>query len=845
MLPLAAHCLDVGLVFRKLCEVDGIKRALKRTTSTELSPYKLDRLAVLAMLHDIGKVNWGFQLKVFPDSKVRAGHIREIAPILEEPVLSQRLSSVLPPEMHYWFSDPHVFQSYFFAILSHHGKPVVFDDSQRGYLKLARKYWTASRLDPFEGIGEIAQWARYAFPQAFSQHNETLPSEPKFHHLFAGLVMLADWIGSHPQWFPVEGVELPERFEHGKAVVDRVLQSIGLDSRSFRPLLGGLGDRFSDRFPFHPRPLQEIIDQLDPEHPNTNLLIAESETGSGKTEAAINWFCKLFMSGKVDGLYFALPTRVAAIELYERVLDTVKRWFPQEENRPNVLLAVPGYAQMDGMNPKDLIAGPEDSNLWQEDPDIQISERLWAAERPKRFLASTIAVGTIDQALLSIVQTAHAHLRSICLSRSLLVVDEVHASDRYMSQLLSTLLDHHLAVGGKALLLSATLGSSAKILFLRSTNPKSTSLPEATETPYPAVTLADGTLISTPQVQDEKKVYLETLPYSFRLNQLTEYVVQQLESGARVLVVLNTVARAVELFSYVSSHPGVKREWLFKCAGQSCPHHGRFAPEDRTVLDKAITEQFGKRSPSGPRLLIGTQTLEQSLDIDADLLITDLVPSDVLLQRIGRLHRHKRTRPKGFEEALCLVLVPEQSLETGLDHRGEVSGFLKKAGFGSVYEDVRTLERTWQIINEHPVVVIPRDNRLLVEKATHPESLNMLNSDCWNAHGQAMWGKDAARAIAASTVSSTYDQYFGEFRFVDSGTKVTTRLGADQYRVLLSKAVESPFRQILREMTIPSHMAPSETPEVAVVEAVEDGAIVFRWSDKLYRYSSLGLEEVK
>ena len=138
------------------------------------------------------------------------------------------------------------------------------------------------------------------------------------------------------------------------------------------------------------------------------------------------------------------------------------------------------------------------------------------------------------------------------------------------------------------------------------------------------------------------------------------------------------------------------------------------------MLDKATSVRMGKGTPPGPVLLIGTQTLEQSLDIDADLLITDLAPSDVLLQRVGRLHRHNRTRPPGYENARCVLLVPDRSLETGLDSRGEVSGDFKRIGYGSVYEDLRSLEMTYRTLHKRPTVVIPQDNRFLVERVTHP-----------------------------------------------------------------------------------------------------------------------------
>src|SRR5690606_18841997 len=134
-----------------------------------------------------------------------------------------------------------------------------------------------------------------------------------------------------------------------------------------------------------------------------------------------------------------------------------------------------------------------------------------------------------------------------------------------------------------------------------------------------------------------KCVHFGLLPIAFTPQRITDRVVHALAAGARVLVVMNTVQRTNALLRALESHPDIDPGWLFACKGIRCPHHGRFAPADRPVLDRAVTLRFGKGSPPGPILLIGTQTLEQSLDIDADLMITDLAPADVLLQRVGRL----------------------------------------------------------------------------------------------------------------------------------------------------------------------------------------------------------------
>ena len=242
-------------------------------------------------------------------------------------------------------------------------------------------------------------------------------------------------------------------------------------------------------------------------------------------------------------------------------------------------------------------------------------------------------------------------LAPACLNRSLLVVDEVHASDQYMAELLRALLDHHLNVGGYALLLSATLGSAARQTFLQKSATPHVSFEDAVSAPYPALTLANGNFIPTKSHKQRSKVVsFQTKQYMFQTQQIIEDILPALRAGARVLIVLNTVGRVIDVFRDIWANPDIPREWLFQCSGQYCsPRPLCSSRSDASRQDGDST--VWQRGTSRPALLVGSQTLEQSLDIDADLLITDLVPSDVLLQRVGRLHRHRRVRPSGCEQA--------------------------------------------------------------------------------------------------------------------------------------------------------------------------------------------------
>lgn len=846
-LPLQDHCLDVAVTFRHLVDLPVWRRRLNHAAGITLTDTQCDRLAVFALIHDVGKPNRGFQEKILSADAPRAGHIRELAPLFVDDALCERLAVALDVDtLAAWFADPNECEALLLAVISHHGSPICFDSSDRtGPYHLAKTQWWQPKFgrDPFVGIAALLSIAQRAFPNAFTKGAKPLLAPPALQHRFAGLVMLADWLGSHEGFFPFDR-DTGDRLTFAPKAAAAALRSVGLDARDYQAVLAQQSPDLAAVFGFAPQPLRPLQQVLAawPVNEQDRLLILEAETGSGKTEAALARFLALFAAGGVDGLYFALPTRVAARELYGRVLNVVINAFPDPENRPPVLLAVPGYAQLDGVDVKTLLPGPE--TRWEDDAVRALQERAWAAERPKRFLAATVAVGTLDQALLSVLQAPHAHLRSVCLDRSLLVVDEVHASDPYMRQLLSHLLTHHLGIGGHALLLSATLGAAARtgLANAGAARQEPPDWATARATPYPALTVTGQPPLAVTAAMPDKIVQVELVTALADPVALKPRLVAALNAGARVLVVLNTVARVMALQHAVETETAIPETALFRCQAVIAPHHGRFAAVDRAVLDAAVSARLGKGSDPGPVLLIGTQTLEQSLDLDADLLVTDLCPMDVLLQRIGRLHRHVRIRPPGFETARCIVLIPEDAtLENWLGKDGKARGL---AGLGKVYPDLRMVRRTLDLLAEKLTLAIPCDNRWLVEGATHPEALATLDSSLWKRHGQEVEGGAMAQAVQATLVSIR-PQPFGSFTFNPLNATVQTRLGLNDRRVRLDRTVTSPFGQRLAELVIPGHLAPVTVEEEAVVLAEQADGLILRCGDMRYRYSRLGLERLE
>jgi CRISPR-associated endonuclease/helicase Cas3 len=424
--PLTDHCLDVALVLRALLDLGNLAR-LGITDARQK-----DRLAVIAYLHDFGKCNRGFQAKADPTARETAGHVMEAMALLCD------LSDRWPPawrsllaDICGWFTNEEQAFQMLLASISHHGRPVSENDYRAsGVDRAAKRWWSAANgYDPLSALDALAHAARHAFPAAFAPDADAPPIDATaaMQQRFAGLLMLADWIGSDTQFFPYRQSPQEDRPALARSAAARALQAIGL-----KPPEPRTSPAFAQAFGFSPTPLQAALaEQMLPNDDN-RLLLVESDTGSGKTEAALAWFFRLYAAGKVDGLYFALPTRVAARELYVRVRRAVEAAFEPERRPGPVLLAAPGYVRVDG---EPVLPDPSGA-LWDDDTEAKRRERLWSAERPKRFLAAPVAVGTIDQALLSVLQVKHSLMRSVCLDRHLLVVDEVHASDPYMRKLL-------------------------------------------------------------------------------------------------------------------------------------------------------------------------------------------------------------------------------------------------------------------------------------------------------------------------------------------------------------------------------------------------------------------------
>lgn len=776
-LPLEDHLLDVAFCFRSLIRSAGYHDRLETAAGRKLTKSDIDRLSILAALHDIGKINTRFQ-------NGGGGHLIE----------GITLCTPSGPFGFLWgWGAPETILEAICATFSHHGVPVWMENSSA----LAQIHEGVMRSLPDTAVPElhrIARIARKAFPAATS--GSDLPTTSAFWHLYTGLLTMADQIGSSTSNFPVARAENFKRCAD-KAIAERLLDGALFPTSDITPetMFGWPeGSKLT--------PMQKAIWDLPLQD---QLTLVESETGSGKTEAALLRFRRLAEAGKCAGLYFAIPTRSSAAQIQTRVTKTSERLWGLE-----AALAVPGYLTM-GQATGAKAAGFDVT--WDDTGKIEPSR--WAADAPRKYLSAPVAVGTVDQALQAAIKRKWAHMRGSALSRSLLVIDEIHASDAYMTEIMMQLLKDHLSLGGFALMMSATLTTERRHQLFEAcgANP----IPHAAA-PYPAVTtLRENQQITIPvaSAKIDKNVDVSLEPNMTSPREIARRAAEAAGRGARVLVIRNSIAGAMAVADEIAkNHPDAP---VMSLNGVSAIHHSRFASIDRQALDHAVEMSLGKSS-SDPVIVIGTQTLEQSLDIDADLLLTDICPIDVLLQRIGRLFRHDRMhRPEGFTTPRCIVLHDEHASEWDLRRH--------QIGRDRAYPDLFMIDEVRTMIREHPVWAIPSMNRYLVDRGARDDLLSM-------EAGQDHQGRTLSMRRVAKNASLDRSRPIQEQ--IDFSPIHGSRLGEMPVTFRLDPPIHSPFGAgMIYDIDVPVWLIPEN-------QEADGTAVTYRQSPQEYRISLAG-----
>ncbi|MEM8558908.1 MAG: CRISPR-associated helicase Cas3' [Bacteroidota bacterium] len=540
-----------------------------------------------------------------------------------------------------------------------------------------------------------------------------LPSTPDWLLGLAGWATLADWLGSYAPAFDRNvGDDLDTYVERSRAGAEEALRAAGFAERA--PLRAlPFAELFPELADFEPRPVQQALLDLglpsDPAEPT--LTIVEAPTGEGKTEAALALAARQqARAERGGGLYLALPTQATTNGLLDRATA-----FLEQAHPGSVASFRLAYGRSE-LHPASeaLLASPDDlAALYDDDASsattkARVRSLRWFLGR-KRALLAPYGLGTIDQALLGVLYARHFFLRLYALAGKTVVVDEVHAYDTYMNALLERLLGWLRALGAHVILLSATLPANTRRALLQAWHAEAQRPDEHDDAavPYPAVWVAaEG---SVRRVPDGGKPLAASRSQRCALERgdpapetVAEQVYQAVQNDAVVAVVCNTVQRAQDVFEAIRA----------KLGGQLGDDdlvlfHARFVRQERQRIETHVLERFGKRRDAGPAVLVGTQVIEQSLDLDVDLMLSDLAPIDLLLQRAGRLHRHDRTRPPAHAEPRLVWLCPVWDA-------GSLPSVTEASGWCKVYGST-VLWRTAYLLKNRDAWHLPADYRPLIE----------------------------------------------------------------------------------------------------------------------------------
>ncbi|HET8789607.1 MAG TPA: CRISPR-associated helicase Cas3', partial [Modicisalibacter sp.] len=465
----------------------------------------------------------------------------------------------------------------------------------------------------------------------------------------------------------------------------------------------GLHAWFGHRQDIIPTPLQRQS-ELAELPPGPQLFILEDATGAGKTEAACILAQRLLASGHGEGLYFALPTMATSNAMYAR-LGNLHRHFFSTQSQPSFVLAH-GARELNEDYARALgKAQPGDRNYTAAEHSASSQCNHWLADSRKKALLAEVGVGTIDQALMGVLPFRHQSLRLYGLARKVLIIDEVHAYDMYMQELLQGLLSYHARQGGSAILLTATLPKrmrqSLSNAWCAGLEVESAAM-QKSDFPLMTQVCRDG-YQETPVASRMEVTRDVEIDWLAQEEQAIETVLAAVERGQCVAWVRNTVDDAVRAFEAIRArHPESSRCLLF---------HSRFVMADRQRLEASVLERLDKESTPDARrgqVLIATQVFQESLDCDVDLMISDLAPIDLLIQRAGRLQRHSRgprLPPKLW------VLAPEWSDAPDVD-------WLRRTlpGTQAVYRDTSLCWLTQRVLRQLGAIRMPEQARVLIEE---------------------------------------------------------------------------------------------------------------------------------
>jgi CRISPR-associated endonuclease/helicase Cas3 len=774
--PLAYHCLDVAVVADELLRQNPRRLAAMASLAgtADVDGFRSFIVAMIA-LHDIGKFASTFQAKsegawpavVLGPYPVNPKTDGDHALLASRARLVLDMKSAFREWTEGWDWEP--FDCLWHAVSGHHGLPKVTQpatdprDMQGAFPAPAVAAASAFRDDVL---------ALFPTRTHLPEPNQADRRLAQLSWALAGLTVLADWVGSRRDWFAYEQPEhsLAHYWPCAQSKATAAVMKAGI-----LPAAVNSGLQIEQLLPEGraPSPLQRSLAKFAlPDGPL--LTIVEDVTGSGKTEAALMLAARLIQDGRAAGLFFALPTMATANAMYDRMRDKYRLVFSSEVS-PSLVLAHGKRALNDRFQGSILGIDepPPETTGGDHEDDATAICTAWLADDRRKALLAHVGVGTIDQALLGVLPSKFQALRLWGMTDRVLVLDEVHAFDAYMSREISALLEFQAALGGSAILLSATLPARQRTelaaAFRRGLGlSDGAAIANDAPTLYPLITLVAKaqTTIETPATRDDRTRSVAVRRIG-SVQEAVAHVADVAANGGCIAWIRNSVDDAIEAVDMVREYDRTITPILL---------HARFAMGDRLEIESKVRATLGPGdNPARQRfVLIGTQILEASLDYDVDAMITDIAPIDLVIQRAGRLWRHSDRGGRPLPTPELLILSAEPTKDADADWYKAVS---KRAPW--VYQHHGIVWRSAAKLFAEKTISTPGGVRDLVEAVYGPERDEVgdvplgLQRASLDAFGKDM----AAQTFAHGNLLKLSEGYAGQRNAWTQDTVTPTRLG--------------------------------------------------------------------
>ncbi len=800
------HCLDVAAVGHVLLSQRNDFRERFATISGLDETICCQWIVLFLGLHDIGKFSESFQ-NLRPDllEKLQGKKSGKHYPVRHDSLGNllwieslwrsfEAITSASVPDFRnvaeYW---QELFQYIANAFTGHHGVPprrTGLNDLQlrlSAFFTIDEINFASLYMHDLQGVlsKEVGIIAQLPSPINIYESNSMQSAS----WLMAGFAVLCDWIGSNSQWFPFcESVMPLDEYWRNYAIpqAEHAIHEAGINAAIPKATDGAFIDVFPDIS--EPTPLQRHVIEC-PLADSPQLFILEDVTGSGKTEAALFLAKRLMARGLGNGIFMALPTMATSNAMYDRVAKMYRTFFT-DDSTSSLVLAHGARHLSDTFMHSIAKSSYEQKQYGADDDTASAQCASWLSDNRKKALLADAGVGTLDQALLAIIPSRFQSLRLLGLAGHILIVDEVHAYDPYMNKLLQSLLSFHAALGGSAILLSATLPGHVRQEFISSFNGGMDMFetPHVESVAYPLAThlIRRDKVIEVPVEATPQRVTSVDVKIIDTSDSIERMAISAAGQGKCVCWIRNTVHDAIAGFESLRKKTSSDNLMIF---------HARFAMGDRLDIETMVTDCFGRESKAKDRrgkILIATQVVEQSLDLDFDLLISDLAPMDLLIQRAGRLHRHKRDESgnplshdaeKDRREPPCFIIygpLPEDDADADW-----YKTIFPKAA--TVYPSHGCLWLTARLLKDKGVLRMPDDARELIEAAYSDKADDLIPAALRKRDTDAMGKWNAERSLAninelklEQGYAATPNQWLEDMR-------TPTRLGDTETTVRLAR----------------------------------------------------------